>query len=318
MTLYELFTNNNLEVLPCILKMKAPPFKYGERRKNGERFTFQEKCRFKNYFNTDAFCILCGGISKNLECLDFDQQGIFFNEWKKNIPDELFGKLYVETTLKGGFHVIYHCTEPVERNSKLAYTDDGLIAIETRGEGGLVVTAPTPQYKTVQGNILNIAVISSAERKLLLNSARMLNQKQEAPEASKKQVKAVFRAADYDDAYSWVIDPISDFNRRFDLNGFLLAVGWTVQHETSDCTYYCRPFKRDGISASWNGETFYIFSTNTELEAERAYNPFQVYSAYMDSNNYSATYKRIIALGYGERLTYNINKEIFKNIRRSK
>lgn len=310
--LYDLFVKDDIEVLPCILKIKAPPFKYGENRKNCVKFTFKEKKYFKDFYNTDAFCILTGKISKNLECIDFDQKAIMFEKWKSLIPSSIFDKLYLESTLKGGLHVIYHCDEQVDGNSKLAYNEGG-ICIETRGEGGLVVTYPTSSYSTLQGDIMNIATITKAERDLLIESSKKLNEKEIV--VRERPVRQVERFDDQAFSEIYEIDPITDFNNKFDVISYLIKKGWSISHETSSCTYFTRPLKDDGISASWNGATFYVFTTNTDLDSERAYNAYQIYSVYEDDGDLKKTFKRLVADGFGKLRKVDFDMSILKNLK---
>jgi hypothetical protein len=94
----------------------------------------------------DAICIVTGQVSGNLEMLDFDQAGDRFEAWKEKIPPELFACLVIETSQSGGKHVIYRCSDPINGNMKLAmgFRDGALVTlIETRGERGLFLCAPT-------------------------------------------------------------------------------------------------------------------------------------------------------------------------------
>jgi hypothetical protein len=137
----------------------------------------------------DAICILCGVASHNLEIIDFDAGGELFNVWWQRIPAELRERLVVERTPSGGWHVIYLCLVPICGNMKLAQRKVGdtiATLIETRGEGGLFLCAPTPGYELTQGDLCLLPRLSEAERDLLLQSAWDLNE-YSAPGADVRQ-----------------------------------------------------------------------------------------------------------------------------------
>lgn len=54
--------------------------------------------------------------------------------------------------------------------------------------------------------------------------------------------------------------------------------GWTYQSAHNEYTYWCRPGKRNGVSASTIGDVFYCFSTSTEFKAEKGYSKFSTYA----------------------------------------
>ena len=60
---------------------------------------------------------------------------------------------YHESTPRGGIHVLVRLEGegPCPRNDKLAFGADGEVIIETRGEGGYVLVAPTPGYTLGSG-----------------------------------------------------------------------------------------------------------------------------------------------------------------------
>ena len=127
----------------------------------------------------DAICILCGRVSHNAEMIDFDAGGELFDAWTARIPPDLLAKLVIETTQRDGRHVYYLCKGDVSGNMKLAQRRDGdkiVTLIETRGEGGLFLCAPTDEYELIQGDLANPPVLTMAERDLLLQAAWDLNE----------------------------------------------------------------------------------------------------------------------------------------------
>ena len=129
--------------------------------------------------NPDAVCILCGIASNNAEIIDFDAGGELFAAWWERIPADLRERLVVERTPSGGWHVIYRCVVTICGNLKLAQRKVGekiVTLIETRGEGGLFLCAPTVGYEITQGDLCDLPVLSEAERDVLLRAAWELNE----------------------------------------------------------------------------------------------------------------------------------------------
>jgi hypothetical protein len=125
----------------------------------------------------NAIAAICGCVSGNLEVIDFDLAGKYFAAWRDKVQQEapeLFDRLVIEQSRSGGYHVFYRC-ETIEKNQPLAYEmDDGKrkIAIETRGQGGIVFCAPSPGYVLLQEDFDKIPLIQPEERQLLLSVAK--------------------------------------------------------------------------------------------------------------------------------------------------
>jgi predicted DNA-binding transcriptional regulator AlpA len=62
--------------------------------------------------------------------------------------------------------------EPKRLGRSCMWTDAALI--ETRGEGGLFLCAPTPGYTLLQGTFANVPLLTAAERETLIEAARLL------------------------------------------------------------------------------------------------------------------------------------------------
>jgi len=127
----------------------------------------------------DAVCILCGCASGNLEIIDFDAGGELFAAWWDRIPAELRERLVIQSTQSGGRHAVYRCESQVSGNLKLAQRRDGtktVTLIETRGEGGLFLCAPTAGYEVIQGDLCKPPVLTEAKRDMLLQAAWELNE----------------------------------------------------------------------------------------------------------------------------------------------
>jgi len=255
----------------------------------------------------DAVCILCGRVSHNAEMIDFDAGGELFETWAARIPPDLLAKLVIEKTQRDGRHVCYLCEREVCGNMKLAQRRDGdkiVTLIETRGEGGLFLCAPTPGYEVIQGDLCDLPVLTEAERDLLLRTAWELNEYvppvvdcpphngivgQRGPSSAAQSACASHNAD----------RPGDDFNMRGDVRAVLAQHGWSLaKHGENE--YWRRPGKTSGWSASLKDGVFYVFSANAApFEPNRAYSPFSVYTLLNHGGDWAQAASSLRLSGYG-------------------
>lgn len=263
-----------------------------------------------------ACCLICGSVSGNLELIDFDCAGEAFTAWSRLVTTEapgLLDRLVVETSPSGGWHVVYRCAEPVSGNLKLAQRREGLdgpaevvrfgksykprkdrdgrwhlvlTMIETRGEGGLFLCAPSPGYQLMQGDFTALSVLTAAERDVLLRCAWALNAILPEPV----------------DPQPGVVDgerPGDDFNRRADLGTLLQHHGWSLAHDGAN-QHWCRPGKTNSTSATLKDGVLYVFSSNAApFEPSRAYSPFAAYALLEHNGDFQAAATELRRSGYG-------------------
>jgi len=290
--------------------------------------------------NPDAICILCGAVSGNTEIIDFDAGGELFSAWWNRIPADLHDRLVVEVTPSGGYHVIYRCEVPVCGNLKLAQRKvDGKVVtlIETRGEGGLFLCAPTMGYILGHGDLRDPPVLTETERDLLLQAAWELNEylppvvngprggtpsanvgHHEASSAENGRVSAdmphmvdcpsnngmvgqrmPMSAGPYGSLAENVDRPGDDFNTRGDVRAVLAQHGW-VRVKGGENEYWRRPGKESGMSATLKDGVFYVFSSNAApFEPNRAYSPFAVFSLLNHGGDFEQAARSLRLSGYG-------------------
>jgi putative DNA primase/helicase len=141
--------------------------------------------------------LVCGCISGNLECLDFDSHAIyaaFCDACQAAGLSALLARLqagYEERT-PNGVHLPYRCSQ-IAGSTKLAGRPDGIddhghpkvkTLIETKGEGGYIVIAPSSgaahpdglPYVLIRGDLDSIVTISPEERSDLLTLARTFDE----------------------------------------------------------------------------------------------------------------------------------------------
>jgi len=255
----------------------------------------------------DAVCILCGRVSHNAEMIDFDAGGELFDAWAAHIPPDLLAKLVIEKTRRDGRHVCYLCEREVCGNMKLAQRRDGekiVTLIETRGEGGLFLCAPTPGYEVIQGDLCDLPVLTEAERDVLLRTAWELN------EYVPPVVDCPTHSAIVDQRGGMSVEPCGSrpenadrpgdvFNARGDVRTVLEQHGW-VRVKGGVNEYWRRPGKATGWSATLKDGVFYVFSANAgPFEPNRAYSPFAVYTLLEHGGDWSRAASALRAQGYG-------------------
>jgi hypothetical protein len=277
-------------VLPAILDEKRPAV--------GSWKAYQQclpaEAQIAQWFSTaTACCLLTGGVSGNLEMIDFDAGGALFDQWAAMVEAQapgLLARLVIERSRRGGKHVVYRCRTAVCGNLKLAQRQlDGRAEtlIETRGEGGLFLCAPSPGYELLQGDLASPPVIEDSQRDILLSAAWALNECWKRQDSSPMVAAVAGRPGD-------------DFNDRGDVRELLLNHGWTLARSGQN-EYWRRPGKDSGSSATLKDRVFYVFSSNAApFEPQRAYAPFTVYALLEHGGDYAAAAAVLRTKGFGQ------------------
>ncbi len=250
----------------------------------------------------DAICVVAGAVSGNLECLDFDNKGELFAAWMERVNTGLLGRLVVEQTPSGGYHVLYRTDRPVDGNLKLARGTRGgklVTLIEIRGEGGLFLCSPTDGYLLQQGSFIEIPTINAEARETLLNAARALDETPAQP------LPFAPRSATVGQESAFLARPGDDFTARGDIRPYLTVAGWQMIGTKPDGNeLWRRPGKNSGgHSATYDGHVLYVFSSNAApFESERGYNGFQVYALLEHRGDFTAAARALLDKGYGQTL----------------
>jgi len=267
--------------------------------------------------NPDALCIVCGAVSGNLEMIDFDCAGEAFEAWRsmvEEIEPGLVDRLYVEATPSGGRHVVYRCESPVCGNTKLAQRRDvvdgeaavevagktltprrgpdgtwsvAVTLIETRGEGGMFLCAPSLGYEAIAGSLTDPPKVSTEEREVLLGCAWRLDHA--VPDVAGAPPRAPGPH----------LRPGDDYNARGDARELLRRHGWEMVRGGEN-EHWRRPGKARGTSATLKGGVFYVFSSNAApFEPNQAYAPFAVYAMLEHSGDFTAAAAELRRQGFG-------------------
>jgi len=273
-----------------------------------------------------ALCLVGGAVSGNLEMIDFDLGGEAFEPWCELVREanpDLLERLVIETTPSGGRHVAYRCEGAVCGNVKLAQRklvvpngDPVVIAgkefrprqaqgewsvlltlIESRGEGGIFLCAPSEGYTISQGNLVDLPVITADERETLLTAAWALNEQLPDPEPEP-----------INGAIPGLLRPGDDYGERGDVRAVLQRHGWTLAR-AGENEYWRRPGRTDGWSATLRDRVLYVFSSNAApFESDRAYSPFTVYALLEHGGDFAAAATALRADGYGDEVHVDLSR----------
>ncbi len=257
-----------------------------------------------------GLALITGAISGGLEALDFDSRAIYqawnerMRQWGYEALADRLIRGYLEAT-PHGIHLLYRCC-PAEKNQKLASVPvDGpqrmRALIETRGEGGLVVVAPSgggvhpsgKPYVLLAGGISSIATLAAEERQLLLSVARSFDQTASdlVLNVEQRHTRTALVQGER---------PGDHYNRRASWAEVLEPHGWKRLSTRGGESYWQRPGKQgSGVSATTNyqgSDLLYVFSTSTVFEAGRAYSKFAAYVILEYGGDFSAA-ARALAVG---------------------
>lgn len=268
--------------------------------------------------------IVTDAASGDLAVLDFEFLD-FYVRWCSLVEGELPGLLLRLPTVKtpgkdaeGGRHVYVRCPE-VYSGRKLARIskeeaerrtgDPGkTTAIELKGKGGQVLAPGCPAechpsgrlYELLPGAAIeDTPTLTKKEIAVLLRCAKALDEQIARPKkAEADRVESKGGGGE---------KPGEDFNSKASWSEILEYHGWSVDTTRGGVTYWTRPGKDKGVSASTGhctgkvgGDLLYVFSTNADpLEAETSYSKFGAFAALNHGGDHHAAAKELARTGYG-------------------
>lgn len=276
----------------------------------------------------DGLGIVCGVVSGGLEMFELEGRAVeegleaalsalttgngFADLWQR------IDTGYKEQTPSGGIHWLYRVDGESRRNLKLARRpatadeladnpdEDTKVLIETRGEGGFTIVAPSGgrthpgrgKWVRLAGSPTSIPTISDDERDALHAIAAMLDQ---TPPVLPPPPRKTTRPRPEGE-----VRPGDDFNARADWADILKPHGWTEGRALGRTRTWTRPGKdvRAGISATTgrnDGDNLYVFSSATVFDTEKAYSKFAAYALLEHDGDWGAAARALGAKGYGTR-----------------
>ena len=170
--------------------------------------------------------------------------------------------------------------------------------IETRGEGGYVILAPTSgsvhqsgkPYIRRAGSFATIPRLTPTERDDLHHLAQTFNEVPETVASTPRAAPTVDRR------------PGDDFNQRATWLEVLEPYGWTPVFTRGDETHWRRPGKDSGMSATTNHrgtDTLKVFSSSTPFPTQGTLSKFSAYTLLNFSGDHASAAKALAAKGYG-------------------
>lgn len=251
---------------------------------------------------------LVAGGEAGIECLDFDEKyarGILtrFSARAEEVGlDYVLGELIRQRTPSGGYHLVWRCTGRRITNQKLASrpaTAEEKAAdpharertmIETRGEGGYFLIAPSSGYVLEQGDWSSIPTISEEDRDAILSLAQSFDERRPVETPEPVETKP---------APAGELTPGDDYDAKADVPSLLKAHGWKPCGPSGK--YWTRPGKAKGISASWDvvPGRFYVFTSSSEFDPEHAYRPWHVYAVLECGKDFSRAAAELRRQGFG-------------------
>jgi putative DNA primase/helicase len=261
-----------------------------------------------------GIALITGTISGGLEMLDFDAQAVyeqFTERMRREGLSDLLHSIehgYKEVSPKG-VHLYYRCSL-IEGNRKLAQHPLDAppwkeSTIETRGQGGYSIAAPSPgsvhpsgkSYWVQCGSLATIPTIQPEERALLLAVARTLDELP-PPQKAPHEHRYLTRNASVQPRERL---PGHLFNARAMWAEILEPHGWTLVKTVGEEAFWRRPGKERGMSATTNyaGSGYlYVFSTSTLFEPCRGISKFAAYTLLEHGGDFVAAAKALADQGY--------------------
>ena len=288
----------------------------------------------------DGIGVITGAVSGGLEMLEFEGRAVaegfiskLASAFEGHSLTELWQRLvggYLESTPSGGLHILYRVDGELRGNTKLARRparDDELtdqekairernpgkvfvrVLIETRGEGGYVVVAPSAgrthptgkAWTMLAGGPATVPAISEDERDAVHAIASLLDAMPAPapplPAAPSAPLSGPHRAEGK--------RPGDDYNERADWREILAPHGWTAISGYGNGLAWRRPGKDRGISATTGtreGDNLFVFSSSTEFEQEIPYSKFGAYAVLEHGGDHGGAARELARLGYGDPL----------------
>lgn len=286
-----------------------------------------------------GFGVITGAVSGGLEMLEFEGRAVregYVQHLADAFDDHGLGDLwrrlvngYLESTPTQGLHILYRVDGELRGNTKLARRparDDELtepergirernpgkvfvrVLIETRGEGGYVVVAPSAGRTHPTGNAWTllaggpaaVAAITEDERDAVHAIASLLD---DMPTPAPPPAPP--SAAPNGPQTAEGKRPGDEFNERADWRDILTPHGWTPVTGYGHGLAWRRPGKDRGISATTGtreGDNLFVFSSSTEFEQETPYSKFGAYALLEHGGDHAAAARELARQGYGDPL----------------
>ncbi|AYN58133.1 DNA primase/polymerase [Arthrobacter phage Judy] len=261
--------------------------------------------------------IITGTISGNLEMAEVEGRGADrLPEIAQLATDtglaDLWARLcagWLEQSPSGGWHWFYKISYPegfkFPGNTKLAKAANKETLAETRSEGGFVVVAPSAgtvhptgkPWVRVAGGPSTIPTITPDEREAFHALLGTLNEY--TPEVTQQAFSVTTTQRDPLEGTT----PGDDFENKTTWADILQPAGWTKLFTSGRTTYWRRPGKTLGMSATTGNaedrDRLYVFTSSTEFEQETPYTKFGAYALLHHRGDHAAAASELRKKGHG-------------------
>jgi putative DNA primase/helicase len=308
-------------VMPAIEDGTKQPFgnSISDRRWTHYQKELPSEAKIREWYGTGLTNIgyVCGKVSGNLEALDFDEREIY-DIWRQLVID--FGYADLLERLESGYrenspngvHLLYRCpkisgsaklaTRPKRSEEMKSNGDRIKTLIETKGEGGYIISAPSNgavnpsgEYSLISGSIATIPTIMPSERSALFHIAQLFQSyPAEVCEAERKR-----HTMDTRRDGGQLGD---DYNEKADWRDILEPHGWNFLFERNGKIFLRRPGKNDGVSATINyqgNDLLHVFTSSTEFAQNQSCSKFAAYAILNHNGDFKAATKQLAEEGYG-------------------
>lgn len=259
--------------------------------------------------NITGIGIVTGKVSGGLEVIDFDDMEAYERcvAWIKDNPKakqimEMVST--VEERSPKGVHWFYRVhgskSYPSQKLAQFKQPDGSLkCLIETRGEGGYIIVAPTEldagrKYYMNRGEShANIVTLTVEQRNLLIDRITDMS---ESRAVEKKEPKEIFVAPEGADR------PGDGYERVTSWEEVLTPHGWTIFQTQGNITQWCKPGAEDRHCHATTGKTpgLYVFSSNAApFEPNRSYSKFAAYTLLNCYGDYNKAAAELATKGFG-------------------
>lgn len=262
----------------------------------------------------NSIALVCGKVSGGLECIDLDLKYSIdpqadWEKIKSILKKECKGwvkQVVIEASQNGGYHILYRCDE-VQGNQKIAsrpLTQQEIDAaesvgvkpeqhktiVETRGEGGYFVCAPSDGYTIMSGDFATLKPITVEMRRSMLAALKAMDT---MPKPTKDTTPRHLG-----------VSPFDDFNDRGDIID-VLEKHFTITKERGNKIYLKRTGSTShgahGAEYDSDLKKLYVWTGNSGVfEPNRAYNHTQVYHLIDGHSSYSETHHKLRDMGFGD------------------
>lgn len=244
---------------------------------------------------------------------------------------ELFHTLttgWAEISPSGGFHFYARTPENTHGNRKLARTADGVVLAETRENGGYTVIAPTGgeyhetgrPWTRLAGGPTTLPTFTLTQLDTLLDIFRTLDEAPAAPTLTSSRTHTGAAPTTPTPApapaqrEAGALTPGDEYEAKTSWEDILTPHGWTISSRDATTTYWTRPGKNMGVSATTgraqDRDRLYVFSSSTIFAPETPYTKFGAYALLNHGGDLSAAARTLVREGYGAPLPAHKDIEI--------